>query len=685
MPLFRRSTRAPQTLDTSEASEQATNESSPTPEGALPRLAASLSATAVSVREATARATHTKPAKKPTYPTGEALYGENIDGALEWHAPTLVRTDSSTTIPYLLERRVQRFPKRTIIEVKSEISDTWQRIPAAAFYDDVMSVAAGYLGLGLEPGDRVAIMSRTRYEWTLLDYAAWFAGLIPVPIYETSSMEQIEYILRDTDAKMIVTENITLAELARTAGERAKKEWLVFTLDTGGLAEIKEAGRGITRQQVNARTSTLTTDSVATIIYTSGTTGNPKGVVLTHGNFTDLAVNGHAWMPEIAMSEDSRLLLFLPLAHGFARFLQVFQLSGNGVLGHTPNTRNLLGDLGSFKPSYVLLVPRVLEKIYNSADAKALAAGKQKIFRWAAQVAVDYSKAKRSEEGPSRKLSIQRAAAERLVYAKLLRLLGGNARYIISGGAPLSEYLAHFYTGMGLPVLEGYGLTETVAPLAVNTPRLNKIGTVGPPIPPLSIRIADDGEIQIKGSSVFREYHNNPEATAAAFTEDGWLRTGDLGSLDRDGYLRITGRAKDLIITAGGKNVSPAALEDPLRSHPLISQVVVIGDRRPFISALITLDEEMLPLWLKSHGLPPMSAAAAATNIEVLASLDRAVEQANEKVSRAESIRKIRVLTTDFTEANGLLTPSLKVKRAVVASRFADVIEDIYSGTKHPA
>lgn len=648
----------------------------------LPRSAAEMTSflsTVLGVKEATAKGrVHPTPTD---ISAGEATFGDAEGGALEWRAPVMVKTDESTTIPYLLERRVQRAPKRPLIEIKREISDSWQSMSAAEFYENVMRTAAGLIGLGLDEGDMIAIMSRTRYEWTLLDYAAWFAGLIPVPIYETSSLDQIEYILRDTGAKAIVTETITQAELARAASERCGLEWQILSLDTQAMTTIVEAGESVTRHQVNMRTSRLTTESIATIVYTSGTTGRPKGVVLTHGNFTILAVNGHVWMPEVAMGNDSRLLLFLPLAHVFARFLEVFQMSGNGVLGHTPNTRNLLGDLASFKPSYVLLVPRVLEKIYNSADAKALAGGKQKIFRWASRVAVDYSKALKTPEGPSKKLKVAHATADRLVYGKIVKLLGGQAKFIISGGAPLSEYLAHFYTGMGLPVLEGYGLTETVGPLSVNTPRLNKIGTVGPPLPPLSVRIADDGEVLIKGSSVFLGYRNNPEATAEAFTEDGWFRTGDLGSLDRDGYLRITGRAKELIITAGGKNVSPAALEDPLRSHPLISQVVVIGDRRPFISALITLDEEMLPLWLKNHGLPPMSVTQAATNIEVLASLERAVDQANEGVSRAESIRKIHVLTTDFTEANGMMTPSLKVKRNVVTERFADIIDGIYGGS----
>ena len=527
----------------------------------------------------------------------------------------------------------------------------------------------------------VAIMSRTRYEWTLLDFACWFAGLVPVPIYETSSIDQIEFIIRDTGAKAIITETITMAELARAAADRAEVPAMtVLSLDSDAIQTIVEAGAKVARADVATRTNRLTTDSLATIVYTSGTTGRPKGTVLTHGNFTELAVNSHAWMPEVAMGQDSRLLLFLPLAHVFARFLQVFQMSGEGVMGHSPDTKNLLPDLATFKPSYLLVVPRVLEKIYNSADAKAGAGGKQKIFRWAAKVAIEYSRALDTPEGPSRALKAQRATADRLVYQTIIKLVGGNAGFIISGGAPLSERLAHFYRGLGLPVLEGYGLTETTGPISVNTPRVNKVGTVGPPLPPMSVRISESGEVLMKGPSIFQGYHHNPEATAEAFTEDGWFRSGDLGSLDRDGYLRITGRAKEILVTAAGKNVAPSALEDTLRGHPLISQVVVVGDKRPFIAALIALDAEMLPLWLKNHGLPSMSVTDAANNLEVQASLERAIERTNQQVSRAESIRKIKVLTTDFTEANGLLTPSLKVKRNVVIERYAEMIDDIYGG-----
>ncbi|MDC4232811.1 AMP-dependent synthetase/ligase [Actinomyces sp. B33] len=601
--------------------------------------------------------------------------------ALEWHAPTLVRIDESTTIPLLLKQRVQRSARRPLILRKQSLSNTWQPVSARTFYEEVQAVAAGLIGMGLEAGARVAIMSRTRYEWTLLDFACWSAALVPVPIYETSSIDQIEFVLTDADVDLVVAETVTMAELVRAAAQRCGRDRLtVLSLDSEAVETITDTGATVARAEVAARTESLTTASIATIVYTSGTTGAPKGTVLNHGNFTELCVNSHAWMPEIAMHDGSRLLLFLPLAHVFARFLQVFQLTGHGVLGHVPNIKSLLPDLASFRPSYLLVVPRVLEKIYNSADAKASRGAKKKVFRWAAQVAIDYSRALDTPEGPSQALKAQRALADRLVYQTIRGLVGGNAEYIISGGAPLAPWLAHFYRGIGIPVLEGYGLTETVGPVSVSTPRLAKIATVGPPLPPMSVKISDEGEVLLMGPSIFVGYHHDPEATARAFTEDGWFRTGDLGSLDRDGYLRITGRAKEIIVTAGGKNVAPAALENHLRAHPLISQALVVGDQRPFIAALISLDAEMLPTWLHARGLPSMSVGEAATNIEVLASLEKAVEAANTHVSRAESIRKIKVLTTDFTEANGLLTPSLKVKRTTALERFAAQIDEIYGG-----
>ena len=605
--------------------------------------------------------------------------GASTGHALEWHAPTLTRIDERTTIPALLRARVSRSADRPLIARKQETSEVWRTITAREFSEEVDAVASGLIGMGMEPGERVAIMSRTRYEWTLLDFACWTAALVPVPIYETSSAEQIAHVLADSEARLIVTETITMAELVRAAAVSAERESpSVLSLDTGAIRTITEAGRDVPASVLAERTDSLRTSSPATIVYTSGTTGSPKGTVLSHGNFTDLCTNAHQWMPEIAMGLDSRLLLFLPLAHVFARFLQVFQISGEGVIGHAPDTKNLLPDLAAFRPSYLLVVPRVLEKIYNSADARAASGSARKVFRWAAKVAVDYSRSLDAPAGPSRALRARRALADRLVFRRIRSLVGGNADWIVSGGAPLSQRLAHFYRGLGIPVLEGYGLTETVGPISVNTPRLTKIGTVGPPLPPLSVRISAGGEILLKGPSVFQGYHGDPEATASAFTPDGWFRTGDLGSLDRDGYVRITGRAKDIIVTAGGKNIAPSGLEDSLRGHPLISQVVVVGENRPFIAALMTLDAEMLPLWLRSHGLPAMTVSEAASHPRVLAALDRAVSRANTQVSRAESIRTFAVLSDDFTEANGLLTPSLKVKRPVAVERFSEQIDAMY-------
>ena len=571
----------------------------------------------------------------PSPPAPSPSPGASTGHALEWHAPTLTRIDERTTIPALLQARVSRSADRPLIARKQETSGVWRTITAREFSEEVDAVASGLIGMGLEPGERVAIMSRTRYEWTLLDFACWTAALVPVPIYETSSAEQIAHVLADSEARLIVTETITMAELVRTAAVSVGRESpSVLSLDAGAIRTITENGRDVPASVLAERTESLRTSSLATIVYTSGTTGTPKGTVLSHGNFTDLCTNAHQWMPEIAMGLDSRLLLFLPLAHVFARFLQVFQISGEGVIGHAPDTKNLLPDLAAFRPSYLLVVPRVLEKIYNSADARAASGSARKVFRWAAKVAVDYSRSLDAPAGPSRALRARRALADRLVFRRI--------------------------------------------PISVNIPRLTKIGTVGPPLPPMSVRISADGEILLKGPSVFQGYHGDPEATASAFTPDGWFRTGDLGSLDRDGYVRITGRAKDIIVTAGGKNIAPSGLEDSLRGHPLISQVVVVGENRPFIAALMTLDAEMLPLWLRSHGLPAMTVSEAASHPRVLAALDRAVSRANTQVSRAESIRTFAVLSDDFTEANGLLTPSLKVKRPVAVERFSEQIDAMY-------
>ncbi|MDO5701598.1 MAG: AMP-dependent synthetase/ligase [Bowdeniella nasicola] len=580
------------------------------------------------------------------------------------------------TLPWLLARRVRRYPRHTLIERKTSLGAAWHTISSAAFADHVMQVAKGLIAIGVEPGERLGIMAHTSYEWMLLEFASAAVGGVTVPIYETSSGSQVEWIATDAGISHVVTENHAMADLVRQAAPNLRT---LHALDQDGISQIIAAGRDVPESEVEARSNAVTSDSLMTIIYTSGTTGRPKGVELTHGHFVGLALNGCAWMPQILLGKDSRVLLFLPLAHVFARLIQLLPVAAEGVVGHCPDTKNLLEDLSRFKPSYVLAVPRVFEKIYNAADQKAGSGAKLKLFRWAAKVAIEYSRALDTEQGPSAALKTQQALAGRLVHRKIKDLFAG-ARYAVSGGGPLGDRLGHFFRGIGMQILEGYGLTETTAPLAVNAPALNKIGTVGPPISGVSVRVDDEGKLQVKGPWVFRAYHNDPEGTAAAFVDDGWFVTGDVGSIDEDGFVRITGRHKEIIVTAGGKNVAPTVLEDRLRGHPLVSQVMVVGEARPFIGALVTLDAEMLPGWLRNHNLPQMEVSQAARHPEVLAALDRAVERANAAVSRAESIRKIRVLDTDFTEANGLLTPSLKIKRAPIAKAFAEDIEAIYAG-----
>ena len=620
-------------------------------------------------------------------PLGEGLLSKTTDAdgqvvtqALEWNAPVLARVDQHETIPHQLLQRVQRNPRSVIAEVKEPITGHWKPVTAGQFWEYVTRIARGLVAQGLKVGDPVAIMSRTRYEWAVLDFACWSAGLVPIPIYETSSKAQIEHILKDADIHFVITESIVMANLVEAAAEDIGNNVTILSLDSGAMDTLESSGEAIPAREVNSRRNQLTLDSIATIVYTSGTTGTPKGVVLTHGNFTDLIKNSHLWMPEVADHSRSRMLMFLPLAHILARFLQVYILTGEGVIGHTPNIKNLLPDLQTFKPTFLLVVPRVLEKIYNSADAKTGAGAKNKLFRWAAKVAVEYSRALDTPEGPSKKLQAQQKIGDAMVYSKLTGLVGGNVDIIISGGAPLSERLAHFYRGAGLPIQEGYGLTETTGPFSVNTPQLTKIGTVGPPLPPTHAKISDEGELLVRGASIFKEYHNQPELTAEAFTEDGWFKTGDLGAIDREGYLRITGRKKEVIVTAGGKNVIPAILEDSLRSHPLISQVIVVGDQRPFVGALITLDDEMMPIWLQNKGLAPLTISEAVHSPDIRGSLAQAIERANEEVSRAESIRKFEILPTDFTEANGLMTPSMKVKRDKVLKRHAADIDALYGG-----
>ena len=450
----------------------------------------------------------------------------------------------------------------------------------------------------------------------------------------------------------------------------------VLVIDNGAIDALQAGGMGVPDEEIVRRRSLAHLDDLATIIYTSGTTGRPKGAELTHGNFYELTVNTVARL-QVVVGEGSRTLLFMPLAHVFARFVHVLTVAAGSTLGHTPDPKALLADLASFRPTFILSVPRVFEKVYNSAEQKAATGGKRGIFQRAAKTAIVYSRALDTPGGPNLWLRVQHRIADVLVLHKLRAALGGQAEWAISGGAPLGERLGHFFRGVGLHVLEGYGLTETTAPATVNLPDLTRIGSVGPALPGMSLRIAEDGEIEIKGIGVFRGYHANPEATAEAF-HDGWFRTGDLGSLDDEGVLRITGRKKEIIVTAGGKNVAPAILEDRLRGHPLVSQVVVVGDQRPFIGALITLDADGVPGWLAAHGKPTMTLAEAAKDLDVLASLDKAVARTNQAVSRAESIRKYRILDRDLTIADGYLTPKLSVRRAEVLKDFASEVDALY-------
>ncbi|GEL96949.1 AMP-dependent synthetase/ligase [Cellulomonas terrae] len=598
----------------------------------------------------------------------------------EFHLPLRVEVDPSKNLNDLFAERVASTPDGVLVEHKSQQDGPWIPLTAREFDAEIVAVAKGLVARGVEPGDRVGIMSRTRYEWSLLDWAVWAAGAVPVPLYETSSAEQVLWILTDADVSLLVVESAAHAAVVDEVRAEAPHLRELLVIDDGAVDTLVTGGTEVTDDEIARRRALASLSDVSTIIYTSGTTGRPKGVELTHGNFYELTVNAVADLHEVFSEPGARTLLFMPLAHVFARFIEVLCIPAGAVLGHSPSTVTLLEDLGTFRPTFILAVPRVFEKVYNSAEQKAAAAGKGSIFQRAAKTSIVYSRALDNPRGPSPWLRLQHKVADALVLHKLRNALGGQARWAVSGGAPLGERLGHFYRGLGLNVLEGYGLTETTAPATVNRPgRGTKIGTVGLPLPGSGVRIAADGEIELQGIQVFRGYHNNEAATAEAM-HDGWFRTGDLGSLDDEGYLRITGRKKEIIVTAGGKNVAPAVLEDRIRAHPLVSQVVVVGDQRPYIGALITLDPEGVPGWLAAHGKPTMTLAEASKDADVLASLDKAVEKANKAVSRAESVRKYRILDTDLTIANGYLTPKLSIRRSEVLKDYAGEVDALYEG-----
>ncbi len=563
------------------------------------------------------------------------------------------------------------------VALRRRVGETWQDVTSAQFRDEVAGLAKGLIAAGVGAGDRIAIMSSTRYEWTLADYAGWFAGATVVPIYETSSAEQVEWILSNADCAGVFLEGDKHKRVyEQVAGKVPTKHVWVF--DEGAVEGLTQAGADISDTELESRRKAVTPDDIATVIYTSGTTGRPKGCVLTHKNLLFESDNIMGAMPDLFDAHGSTLL-FLPLAHVFGRVIEIGCIESGTVLGHSADVKNLLADLAQFQPTFLLSVPRVFEKVFNSAQMKATAEGKGRIFDMAASTAIDYSRAL-DTGGPSLLLRLKHGIFDKLVYGKLRAALGGKVEYAVSGGAPLGERLGHFFRGIGVTILEGYGLTETSAASTINLPDAIRIGTVGRPMPGASVRIADDGEIMLKGGQIFQGYWKNEEATKEVLEDDGWFHSGDIGELDADGFLRITGRKKELIVTAGGKNVAPAVLEDRLRAHWLISQCMVVGDNKPFIAALVTLDVEALPAWLEQKGRPTDTPLASlASDPDILAEVSGAVDEANKAVSNAEAIKKFEILEVDWTEEGGQLTPSMKLKRSVVMTEFSAKVESLYS------
>ena len=588
--------------------------------------------------------------------------------------PVLVPTATEGNLTNLIAERAWFEPER--ITMSRPLGEGWQALTAREVESDVRSAAKGLIAAGIQVGDRVAIMARTRYEWTILDFATWYAGGIVVPIYETSSAEQVDWILNDSGSVALFVETPSHRELVNTVLPSHTQH--IWTMTDDVLEILRNAGAHISDEEVENRRSQLKPDTLATLIYTSGTTGQPKGVQLTHGNFLSECGNVVQGAADLFLKDGGSTLLFLPVAHVFGRMVQIGSISAGLHMAHCgdPATRLPL-DLASFKPTFVLAVPRIFEKVYNGAEAKAEAAGKGDIFRKAAAVAVAYS-----ENLDAKKfnpiLSLKHKLFDALVYSKIRQGLGGRVEAAISGGAPLGARLGHFYRGAGITILEGYGLTETTAGATLNLNTAIRIGSVGRPIPGTSIKIAEDGEVLIGGPIVMRGYWQNDQANKEVF--DGtWFKSGDLGRLDDDGFLYITGRKKEIIVTAGGKNVAPAVLEDRLRAHPLVSQCMVVGDNQPFIAALITIDQDMLKGWIAANNKSGATVATLVNDPDLKAVIQTAVDEANKAVSKAESIRKFAILDTDFTIAHGQLTAKLSVKRHVVSEQFASTIAALYT------
>jgi long-chain acyl-CoA synthetase len=596
---------------------------------------------------------------------------------IEFSTPALVPADPEANIADLLVERARTTPDRVLFGIPE--GDDWRDVTASEFERQVIALAKGFVSAGVQPGDRIGFLAKTTYEWTLIDFALFYAGAVMVPVYETSSASQVQWILSDSGAVGLIVETAAHFDTFQTVREELPLVRSVWRMDKDLIASLSAQGADVEDAEIERRRRIAKGSDIATLIYTSGSTGRPKGCVLTHSNFVELSRNAAEALTEVVHQPGASTVLFITTAHVFARFMSILYIHAGVKTGHEPNTKNLVKTLGSFKPTLLLAVPRVFEKVFNSAQQKTEAAGKGRIFAAAASTAVEHSRRLQDGEKIGLGLRLRFALFDRLVYAKLRALMGGRVTYAVSGSAPLGPRLGHFFHSLGIKILEGYGLTETTAPASVNLPGLIKVGTVGAALPGVGIRVADDGEIQVKGINVFREYWNNPGATAEAFDGE-WFRTGDIGSFDDDGYLTITGRKKEIIVTAGGKNVAPAALEDPIRANPIVGQVVVVGDQRPFISALITLDPEMLPAWLATHGeSPDLTLEQAARNPTVRAEVQRAIDEANARVSRAESIRRFTILGTEWTEATGHLTPKLSIKRAEIMKDFAQEIEDVYA------
>ncbi|MFD9567488.1 AMP-dependent synthetase/ligase [Streptomyces sp. NPDC059994] len=595
----------------------------------------------------------------------------------EFSLPALYEVPTDGNLTDLIRRNAAQHPDVAVMGRK--VAGRWTDVSATQFLAEVRGVAKGLIAAGVEPGDRVALLSRTRYEWVLLDFAIWSAGAVTVPVYETSSPEQIQWILGDSGATLCVVESEAHQASVTSVQSGLPALKGVWQLDADAVAQLTATGADVSDELLDQRMSSAHADDPATIVYTSGTTGRPKGCVLTHRAFFAECGNVVERLKPLFRTGECSVLLFLPAAHVFGRLVEVASVMAPIKLGCVPDIKNLTDELASFRPTLILGVPRVFEKVYNAARAKAQADGKGAIFDKAAHTAIAYSRALGTPQGPSLGLKIKHRVFDRLVFSKLRAVLGGRGEYAISGGAPLGERLGHFYRGIGFTVLEGYGLTESCAATAFNPWDRQKIGTVGQPLPGSVVRIADDGEVLLHGEHLFTGYWNNEAASAEALA-DGWFHTGDIGTLDEDGYLAITGRKKEIIVTAGGKNVAPAVIEDRIRAHALVAECMVVGDGRPFVGALVTLDEEFLAHWAADHGKPAGSTAASLRqDAELLAEVQRAVDDGNAAVSKAESVRKFRILTSQFTEEAGHITPSLKLKRNVVAKDFADEIEAIYA------